>query len=472
MVGAIIIGIVVWSFFRNNRNAVHSDLSASSHFGLLQVLPVLIYWIVVFICWVVLLNNSVIPSQVLFLFALLLISPSILSYLTAQFGLVKTSYFLGRLSYIVFKRNPHSGGLLRGLTAVYRVKNETRKRDALLWLKNRFLNHRGKVYSGDIVVYTIVDCQLNRPNDIEHLAHQLRKLMGIGKESIPKAISCYAFCCAAAPSIAKDDWPELFRIAYQWDTPAKNRFALFVKEFSGAYIYKKEAYSKLETIYHRLFCIYVPVFFSLPKRYEVFLAKQQPEKTYSYDISEFLKRESLSTEQVTKFCEVLMSDAQKETWMARAQELGSWQPDVSWGKIEQSIKAQLANKTKTNDIAVQTNEDYHEVIDRHCKSLVYISQSINLRLKSKNIGSGVENFLEWKKVRHILEELESDPQAHLSAFISIENTVWNWIADLWNISKEHCLVHYICKYCIPLAEQTGNTEFFRVMTGLTGDKFP
>ncbi|TXR51390.1 hypothetical protein [Reinekea thalattae] len=468
----IVLLILVFLFFMFGdikSSRIDSDISATSHLKLTQLLAAVGYWALLFIVFSVFRIPLVLPlylSLPLFIFAA---SPSTLAKISANAAMVSLSYRLGCKSLIRYKRNPHAAGLFFGFIAVRKLKNSEQKKQQLQWLREQFVNHKTAIYSGDIILYTLIESQLSHPDDFDHLASELKKLSGLGSRSIPKAISRYAFKCAIVAALADSDWDELYSIACQWDGRAKNRLARYVKYFYLARV-KKEAGSaiRFKCFYYWLFCLTEPALRRLPAQYRKSLNTTQ---TPSDDISlhSLITANSLTQQQNEKLTSALFSEQQKLQWQQRAEQLGSWDTQTSWDSIQQSVQRLLIKKTQDSASQPQQSEQDYEQIDRTYKSLLYLTRNINSQLEDKTLKGSASSFLEFKKVLKLLEELSTDKQAYFAAIHNIDGILWNWIAHLWNKKKDQSLVHFMCMNCIPLANSIGNQRFLDIINEIICD---
>lgn len=471
----IVIGLIILAYRlsrdSNQPTGTSGDKPASSNVSLQLCLALLMVWFGALIIWFVIIEqHREIPSLAVVAVLYIVISPYLTSRLTALCGLVKTSYYLGGLSHVVFARNPYSAGLLRGVQAAHKLKGNDNKREALQWLKNKWLSRRGKIYSGDMVMATIIECHLTHPNDAHHIAKQLKQLEGIARASIPQAISRHAFKYALTPALAANQWQELYDVAKQWDTPANNRLAKYVRHYCGAYIFKQRDASKIKSAYYKLFTLPFKALFTLHARnradedYDTQLAHKR------YDLASLTKAHTISEEEAASYQARILSETNTLKWQQRAKELGAWQQEEAWQTIEKSVQQCLSQKSSATLNGAEDSQ-YFDNIDKQYKNLNYLGHSISRRLATKDLGHGAQNFLDWAKMEAILNDIASDPSAHISAFQSIENIIWNWVADLWNIKKERCLVHYICVKCSPLAFKTGNQELHNLLTGISRGEY-
>ncbi len=158
----------------------------------------------------------------------------------------------------------------------------------------------------------------------------------------------------------------------------------------------------------------------------------------------------------------------KPVWLERATVLGVWDLHQAESLIDSSLNKVIALKTGT---LISEEDEQWEHYERHHKNLQYIMQSVESRLQAKSLGHGIQNYLDWLKIKTILHELANDEGFQSAAFSSVHLTLWNWVADLWNIKKERCLVHFIASNCGPWARDNGYRQMHELMLGLTLGQF-
>ncbi len=357
----------------------------------------------------------------------------------------------------------------RGLQATYQLKTDEQKREALQWLKQTFLKQRGIIYSGEMVLYVIIDAFLQRPNDKNFMAAQLDLLRGIGTASIPRPIACYATKLAMTPALAKMDYEEMRRVADQWDSNAINGISRFIREFYGIYIKKSRYFSKLHLFWWKLYIWRYPHLRTLPQKFLYDIANQRDQEEnlqkQGHQLSQLLFIENLAEDRVNTFKQALCNNANEEKWKARAKSLGVWDAEKAWQDIEKSVDRCLQLKSNTNDGM------YDPELERHFVNLRYVCESIGRRLNTKKLGAGVQNFLDWYKMQQIMEALKRDDAMLNSAFTANHHIIWNWVADLWNQKKHRCLAHYIASVCAPLASTNGHEEMSDILTGIVTGRF-
>ncbi|HED33138.1 MAG TPA: hypothetical protein ENJ08_02825 [Gammaproteobacteria bacterium] len=394
--------------------------------------------------------------------------PGFFSKITSVFGWVKTSYYLGRISYFYFNRNVFAGALMRGLQATYHQRsNETREK-SLRFLKSRYLRRKARIYSGEMVLIVIIDAFLLRPNDAQYMARQLRLLQGIGRASIPKCVSIYASKLALAPALANNDQGEIHKLIYQWSTPATNYITEYLKRVHMVHFRDAGFFTHLSCKYRQLFMIKKPLLVNFPKHLKA-TEKHSKDTTDRQSSVEYLfSTQAMEQDRAQRYREIMLSESQQSHWKKRAQTLGVWQADQAWNDIARSVERCLSQKTNT---ITHLDDSQNEQIDKLQKNLHYICQSISRRRETEDLGYGVQNFMDWIKIRQILHELKVDSIAFDTAFITNHNIIWNWVADLWNIKKERCLVHFIASVCAPIAIDCGQKDFYDTLQGIVQGKY-
>lgn len=401
-------------------------------------------------------------------FASIFLFPSILSRLTVRLGLVKISYFLGSISYFYFRRNVFAGALMRGLQATHHQRTDEAKRKSLRFLKSRYLRRRATTYSGEMVLVVIIDALLLKPHDKKYMAQQLKLLQGIGKTSIPKCVSVYASKLALAPALANDDQQEIHKLIYQWSTPATNYITEYLRRVHLVHFRGAGFFTRLSCRYRQLFMVKKPLLVNFPKHLKASEKNNNNATDDKKPVEYLFSIQTMEEDRVQHYHDKMLSDNQQSHWKKRAQELGVWQADEAWDEITHSVRRCLSQKSNTSN----TRDDLqNEQIDKLQKNLHYICQSVSRRLESNDLGYGVQNFMDWIKIRQILYELKVDSIAFDTAFTTNHNIIWNWVADLWNIKKERCLAHFIANVCAPVAKDCGQHDFYDTLHGIVQGQF-
>lgn len=464
----LVIGIIILVYRLNNKGGTKSDQRANQYGYALLI-------------WAIFLLLSFIPKSTslisiatnvaLIACTPLLLLPSLLSALIACFGRVKLSYYIGKLGFFYFGRNPTAGGLLRGYQAAKTLKNVEHQREALLWLRSRYQKHTGKIYSGEMVMYIIIDALLTKPNDDEYLAQRLNLLDGIGQSSIPRGVSVLACKLALIPALSRGDWDAINDIAEQWNTPASNGIAKYLKEFYGRYVKYSHVFSKFDCWF-----------------WSLVIFRNKDIMKLSRDTIDKLKERENSFEPEASFIESLwinnnkkMSEVEKKNqlesllanhvidkWKNRASTIGVLQIDNAWDAIERSVHQHP--QFKIDHDCIEDDEQYERKQSLQ-KNLRYLEGSIQRKLSEKLPGSGFEHYMDWLKVLNILHELKTHKHEQLLAFSIVHNVLWNWAADLWNNKKERCLVHFIATVCAPLALECNFKEMHKILSGITRGEF-
>ena len=461
-VGGVIILIVIIRFIASAANSgksgKKSDNAENTYAFALVIWPFFLFPFIQFfqkheffaICYLV--------------FFIPLLLPSLTSFLLTKFGLVKLSYQVASWSFVYFGQNKIAGALYRGLQAVQNLKTDSEKTEALRWLKSKYLAYKGKVYSGDMVVAAIIDSHLYRPGDSVYMAQQLSLLNGIGSASIHRKIASYASKLALAPALANKDWIQIQRIAAQWDAMSYNIITRYILAFSDRVFNRN--YSRVGVFWLRALNWRRKELILLLREFEVFIKEREETEYREIKKSELWQFSVFTRKQTKGFSRQLNQDTEK--WLNRAQELGVW----NLAEVKETIKESVSRvlSIKSHSLASVDSIGYERLEQQH-KNLQYVAQSVQKRLHDKSLGHGVQNYLDWLKIKSILHELSADEGIHSAAFSSIHAVIWNWVADLWNHKHERSLVHFIASNCAPLALENGHREMHETLQGLTLGRF-
>jgi len=389
----------------------------------------------------------------------------VIADLTACFGWVRVSYYLGKLNIFSLGRDPKALDLYRAFQAASRISNEEKRREAMRWLYEKCHKEKGKLFSGQMIMFIIIDAQLTRPHDHSYLVKRLGLLKYIASVSIPKPVSILASKHALAPALANKDWNNIRAVCDQWDTPAKNYLVKYLREFHGHYICKDLYFSKINCWFYKLRILTQRELLTFCQQSLAELEQTQEVSTGEDPKIQLLQAQApLESELITSIREELSNLEQKERWLKRAEELGVKQVPESWDMLMDSINQ--CNKLKIESEVIESEQEYQRFEQLH-KNLFYINASISKKLDKKMKGSSLPHLLDWLQVMHILQELQINKANQLQAFDRIHLTLWDWVADLWNIRKDRCLVHQIAMACHPLAIDIGNREFAKVLTDIT-----
>lgn len=464
MGGVIFIVVIIYlvaSRFsgKNGINGDHKDYSAKA--------KIVVIWIVAFLSLSVGLRNMPEYGYDLYLIILLipvLLLPGLISFFTAKLGLVKTSYYLAGLAAFQFRRNIFSGQLIRGVEACSNLKNNDEKRKQLRWLKTRYSKRDSKLLSGEMIAITIIESHLIKPGDIHHMAQQLDLLDGLAQASIPRKLSVYALKLSLASSFTRENKAKTLRRANQWNTPAANALAKYIIELD--YIHQAQnntLIGRIRCCFWGLFVRKNPLIVSLEQSYKPSSNHQnRPQEASPLELLQ--SNPELSTEQQEKCRGALLRPEQHQKWLARARDLGVWNENEAWESISTSVEKQLSLANQSGQI--EDDENYLKA-ERSYKNLHYLVQSIERRVDEKSLGSAVQNFQDWMKVQALLQDLASDDQLYETAFSTHHAVLWQWVADQWNVSKQHCLVHFISDVSAPIASRCGHNDFYELLRGLT-----
>lgn len=166
-----------------------------------------------------------------------LIFPAAISLITAKKVWVKTSFYLGRICFNQYSRDPYSCALLRAFQASQNLST-TQQLEALAWLKSRYSRYKGKLFSGDMLLIVMIEAMLKRPGDINFVHQEIKLLSKVGEDSIPRGVSEFFCKLTLAPALASGQWGEVLVVANQWNTPSNNRIAKYVINYYSCHVNK------------------------------------------------------------------------------------------------------------------------------------------------------------------------------------------------------------------------------------------
>lgn len=427
-------------------------------------------WVISILAWLIISNDH--PDNYLAMFGLycwlaVFCQPSIISKMWAMSAMYKGCYYIAALCYFRNGRNLFAGRLMCSLEACQRLKSDEEKRQALMWLKSRYQKRKAKkkILSGDMVAITIIEAYLAKPGDAYYAAAQLDLLKGIAPASIPRCVSRYALRLSLAPALANVDWEKVNACAKQWDTPAINPLARYIKALYDFYRGEdKTLRVRLRCFFWRLFFIFSPYLWQLPQQFKA-VRHQAGEAESETDVIHVLwKNGQLTDSNRNSYRQCLLSAEVQQRWRLRSEQLGVWDENEAWRQVQQTVLRALPEESAGDAIA---DEQAYQLMEQKYKKLHYLLQAIERRLDADEVGSGVQNFLDWLHVRNLLLELSASDHFAGTAFSSNHEILWQWVADLWNVAKQHCLVHFMAGIFEPMAKQNGYTEFHTLLHGLT-----
>ena len=404
------------------------------------------------------------------LISISLIFPIIPIRIAILFKMTKLAYFLGGFSLIRFNRNYYSAKLFYGFLAAVKHKDKSKRKDSLEWLHSKFLNSSKKLYSGDIIMHSIIEAHLRGPHK---LAKRLKILKGIPLSSVPRQISILAYKFALADELSKNNINSVIAISNQWNTPTRNGLAKYMISACDVIVnpFAKKGW-RLKT--HAIIA-------RPPNELQQWLDRLELQQKNIVAISELnhtqqihelirigVNKNSSNSTRSNELITLLGNPSSKNQWSARAQELGVWQVEELWQKIDSRLHSFESSDNQSGLIA---DEERYQELENHHKALKYLERSIESRIEPNISGNTSLHLIDWLKVLEIMSELEVDNSAELTAFSNIHNTLWNWIAGLWNDKKEHRLAVHIATWCIPRAKKCGYTDFLETLHFVTGNVY-
>lgn len=454
--------ILIWASSGTSKKGKSGDVCSD-----LWTLCFLV-WLCLWIGWVVAKDHMHGYHPIYLIPTAFIALPSLWSFIAARLGWVKTSYYFALFSFFFFRRSQKAGAMYRGFKAAQRLKSNDKKREALQWLKAKFLNSKRAVYSGEMVMFVIIDAHLQKPKDTTYTAKQLKLLDGIGTRSIPGQVTDLAFKLAIVPSLTLKDYPEIHNITQQWNTNGKSPVQRYLFHFMGYHYRKLSYFSRTDILFWRMFIQKYTLLKKFSAHFKAHQAEQQSLSNGSNSTALDARTLALSNtiDQTTADNTLTAMLEKNPQWTDRAKDLGIWNEEEAWQNIEKSIKQVIQSKSGAS------SNEYDPEIERNFVNMRYVCSSVRRRLsESKTVGAGAQNFLDWFKLRQIMHELEKDTHVLETAFSMHHHLFWNWTADMWNQKKNRCLAHFIASICGPIAMECGHKDMGKILNGITASKF-
>jgi hypothetical protein len=404
------------------------------------------------------------------LIALCLIFPVIPTRIAVLFGRTKLAYYFGSFSLIRFSKNTYSANLYYGFLAAMKNANDEKRHEHLEWLNEKFLKRSQSLYSGEIIMFTIIDANLTAAHK---LPDKLKLLRGLPRASIPKPISKLAYKYALAFELPNNNIGNIVDISNQWGTGTTNHLAKFMLKACDAITnpFAKRGW-RLKLLKLRA---------RVPNEIYLWLSRIESQHknssklndlTHSQKVQELIRfginNNSSDYSQTKELLKHLASPESKSNWSVRAHELGVWQIEELWEKINNRL---LSFEPSNNQSGLIADEQRYLELENHHKALGYLERSILTRVEPKISGASSQHLIDWLKVLDIMSELAVDSASELTAFSSIHNTLWNWLAALWNDKEERRLAIHIATWCIPRAKKCGYDDFLETLHFVTGNAY-
>lgn len=402
-------------------------------------------------------------------FCLLFVSPLLIPFVYATLfslgGHYRLAYRFARNATFVYRRDRLGGALYQSYQALNRLQDGTQKLAAVNWLREQYTQSKTELLSGAMTMIVILEGMPECKTSVTSLAHKLALLDGVGRESIPRAVSVLAVKIALAPNLAKGDWLAIVPICEQWDTPASNPVAQYLLAYHERRVTGSAPSFSLFGYYWR--CLRVkrwPLLFNLPDYLANAAVKAADQAAGLAEAKVATLFESgVNTNVKIDAVQALITDAEQSRWVIRAKELGLVDPEQAWLQITKSVHRYQQALTGKVDLA--DDRQYAESEHRK-KYLQYLAQSIVRRKEARGRYDVSRDFSDWLAILQKMTEQNASSESQSELFYLIHGVIWNWVADLWNIRRQRGLAYFIAVKCTPLARDAGCRELRDILSGI------
>lgn len=386
--------------------------------------------------------------------AAVLLWPALMAQICSHNGYYRLSWYIAGLSFSRFKRCRRASQLTLGLQARARLP-ENQQGKALDWLEQRYRKQLKRLLGGDMIALQLLSFLRNHADDPNWLLQRLRMLREVPEESISAPLSGFAFRLCLPQLLEQDDWSEIEALAQQWDTPARNHAARYVREF----IRRQRGESKLiQPIYawtrwRAGFQIPVWTIAHYWQRHQQLIQAlaQHPQASAGF----WLGPASRDATAAAALCAQLSSPEQQQRWLQRAQELGLWQAQEAWQQIQQQLqRLPVLNRFEQTASATHSEAAETDAL-QHTEALLARVNACSLaaqkRFQDGTYRPGLVDYHDWLNLLDCFDQLKRRPDLHELAFRRNYVLLWDWMADLWNQGEQKPLSYFMARVLRPLA---------------------
>jgi hypothetical protein len=396
-------------------------------------------------------HDAISATIFLLLVATTVMQPALWARLTIQLGWVQAAHFLGYWARWINRRSPIGGGLFYGWLALQQHRNDAERYQAGLTFLQGCLDNLSEKMDGGTLLMQII---LHRDEIAEDRFYRRLLTMGCLAPRIPPGLLRYAFRLLAAHALARGDWENLIKVTPEW-----RKDAFMWRDDYLMDRYQQWQYGEPEKRLDRFFD-------RLRYRHPRWEAQLPPVNSAANSVltvthlsGEALRQQSWALGNATVpeavaqcWRQELDAPERLAVWQARAQQLGCRDVDAALIGLRQSVDAWLEyTAANATGVAIAATD-----VDYLFEKLRFQTRAIDHRQAQHQLMSGSEEFEEFLSLMELFDQLSGDPLQQHQAYVIFENVVWNWMAELWNRSKEKGLAYYICARLYPYASSIGS----------------
>lgn len=402
-------------------------------------------------------------------------------------GMVKTSYFLGKLSLFSFRKDVYGAGIYCGMRALMAgIKSKdpgsARKTDAdRAWLLAKI--PKVQHFSGATAVsYVFIE---DRALHSDTIRNQLLALRYCKKSNIPKEAFVFALNWLAADLAERGDWEKIKYIHTHWARSILWSDGNFLRWVGDIALGKKPKPSHiwLKWRYFLSGNRSFSTLFSQLDSYDSSLnissaSEHQPEVTYSFQngaillakmdaIKDLPSSEDYYRHVADYWAQLLSDSSQHQFWTERAKQLGvtnylavvdeiekTVQNALQHGSISVSGSAERTAGHMLENARRKSREEYFERLET-------LNETISYREK-QDIRAQVA-WLEWIEFLTLYAYLARDESDRSLAYHQSSRAWSHCAVTLWNYHYERFISYCILGWLCEEAEHFNDAEMLRVM---------
>ena len=433
---------------------------------------IVIFWVLWTIPTVLINNVDNVLIKLIYIPTFLFCFPSWFATLSIKLGWVKISYWLGRSALATHRRDSFGGGLFYGWCALQNVKPE-KKENLHYWLEQQLFKHKKVLRSGAMIMQVLL--KNNKIADAK-IMEMLRLLDGCNKKLISGNIARYTFRFMLARDLPTSDWSIISDTTRQWNDGFLNPLASWLLEVYWSKLAGNKRKSRFTILFKYLSAGMPKIAKHLPAYEFTTIAPSLRDKTNKTTTLADLKlaewwiahNKNSNAEQLNQYWQDYLNSDNHTKWRSRIQQLGSYNADEGFQKLEQSIKDVISYRHGADALA---SDVVSQEKDKNFALLKIKIGAVNQRLSNKKLMTGVQEFEEWFSIALIAKKLNADAMSHSQVYYILRSTCWNWVVELWNNADNKPLGYLICSFLSPMAYELSDSDASHFFSGIISNRF-
>ena len=384
-------------------------------------------------------------------------------WIPIQAGWVKGTYYLSFMRLRSYGESLRAGAAFNALCALDQKSSVTSdaRREHVEWIRRKACETSKRATSGALMMWVLLEFD----KDSDRFAKPLSDMHHVKKGTVPTEMATYAFARLMAYWLPKKDWDQIARISNQW----RKKWRLPLATLIELHYHKVTGTAKVGTLAYWYFWMRCgsPYWLHRLPIGDAGDSSDDDGADMDWDAVKASVVVAALDGQRCLFEEsgaALLPENWRHKWRRRAELLHCRDADASLENIVMSLGAmsQLSEDS-------QGGERDEEAADYALTRIRYLANAIRVRQESGKLQSGMVEFQEWLNLSEVFEALIDDSNMDFQAFSILEYTVWNWMADLWNIKAEKSLSYMLCSYMHPYASKFGSESRSAYRAVLVGE---